>query len=73
MAKFKGGYKNEYARVLMARFFRNTLNYYKGEVSDDDSFDPIVDLYSDAEVEQELLARFDREELVREEVCRGCS
>lgn len=73
MAKFKGGYKNEYARVLMARFFRNTLNYYKGEVSDDDYFDPIVDLYSDAEVEREILARFDREELVREEVCRDCS
>lgn len=73
MAKFKGGYKNEYARVLMARFFRNTLSYYKGEVSDDDYFDPIVDLYSDAEVEGEILARFDREELVREEVCRDCS
>ena len=73
MAKFKGGYKNEYARVLMVRFFRNTLNYYKGEVSDDDYFDPIVDLYSDAEVEREILARFDREELVREEVCRDCS
>lgn len=73
MAKFKGGYKNEYARVLMARFFRNTLNYYKGEVSDDDYFDPIVDLYSDAEVERAILARFDREELVREEVCRDCS
>ena len=73
MAKFKGGYKNEYARVLMARFFRNTLGYYKGEVSDDDYFDPIVDLYSDAEVEREILARFDKEELVREEVCRDCS
>lgn len=49
MARFKGCYKNEYARYLMAQYFRNTLNYYKGEVSDDDYFDPIVDLTSDTD------------------------
>ena len=61
MAKFKGGYKNEYALMLMAQYFKNTLVYYKGEVDNDDYFDPIVHLYGDAAVEREILSRFDKE------------
>ena len=73
MAKFKGGYKNEYALELMARYFRNTLVYYKGAVEDDDYFDPIVQLCSDTLVEREILSRFDKDELFSSDVCRECS
>ena len=73
MARFKGGYKNEYALLMMARFFRNTLGYYKGEVSDDDYFDPVVDLYGEGAVEGEIVSRFGKDELCSAEVCRDCS
>jgi len=64
MAKFNGGYRNEYARAEMARYFGNTLRYFKGKVGDDDYFDPIVALYGDAEIEKEIVKTFGRKELV---------
>lgn len=64
---------NEYALELMARYFRNTLVYYKGVVEDDDYFDPIVQLCSDTLVEREILSRFDKDELFSSDVCRECS
>ena len=59
--------------MLMARYFKNTLVYYKGEVFDDDYFDPIVDLYSDSLLEREILSRFEKDELFSSDVCRECS
>ena len=59
MAKFRGCYKNEYALYLMALYFKNTLCYYKGEVSDDDYFDSIVELTSEMEVETAILGVFE--------------
>lgn len=58
---------------LMARYFKNTLVYYKGDVAADDYFDLIVELYSDTLVEMEILSRFDKDELFSSDVCRECS
>ena len=73
MAKFKGCYKNEYALFLMAQYFKNTLGYYKGEVDDDDYFDPIVDLTSEKDVETAILGAFDKAELIKADICRDCT
>lgn len=73
MAKFRGCYKNEYALYLMALYFKNTLCYYKGEVSDDDYFDPIVEIMSEKEVEMAILGAFGKAELIDADVCRDCA
>lgn len=70
MAKFNGGYKNAYALAEMARYFGNTLKYYRGCVDDDDYFDPIVAIYGNVGMENEIIRVFGRDELVRKGVCR---
>jgi len=72
MAKFNGGYKNDYVLAEMARFFGNTIKYYRGHVDDDDYFDPAVFMYGENAVEKEVIRVFGREELVRNEICRNC-
>ena len=72
MAKFNGTYENEYAKRLMGECFRNSLRYFRGEVSDSAYFNPIMQMVDKGTIEQMIYDRFGGEALVKCEVAEFC-
>ena len=72
MARYRGGYKNAYAKAMMAKFFANTLERFNDEVADDGYFRPAVGAFGERKIEEAIFNEFGAKTLIDIDVGREC-